>query len=299
MTENYVLSCCSTVDLSGERLAQRGIPYLCFHYTLDGEEHRDDFGHSISYPLFYRAMREGKPTSTSMVSVGEYEEFFADFLAQGKDVLHVCLSGGLSGSAHAARQAAEMLRECFPQRRVLIVDSLCASAGYGLLVDTMAELRAKNMGMDELYAWAEENKYRMQHWFFSADLSAYIRGGRVSRTAGNFGALLGICPLLHMDAEGHLVPGEKIRSKQRVMREIVERMACFAEGGEEYSGRCFISHSDCRDDAETVAQLVRQRFPHLRDGVEIFEIGTTIGSHTGAGTVALFFCGRDRRMGLN
>lgn len=289
----YILSCCSTVDLSREWLEKRGIPFLCFHYTIDGEERRDDLNRERLRD-FYRAMEQGAETSTSMLSVGEYLDFFASFLEEGKDVLHVCLSGGLSGACGAAKQAAALLQEEFPARRVLVVDSLAASAGYGLLVDTMAQLRAEGMEMDALYVWAEEHKRKLQHWFFSTDLSAYIRGGRISRTAGVFGSMMGICPLLHMNGEGKLVAGEKVRSKRRVICEIVERMASHAESGEDYGGRCFISQSACFTDAAAVAALVEQRFGKLCGKVEIFDIGTTIGSHTGPGTVALFFFGEER-----
>lgn len=291
--KEYVLSCCSTADLSRERLEERGIPVLSFRYTLNGESRRDAMS-GESLREFYAAMRRGVETSTGMLSVGEYLDFFTPFLEEGKDVLHVSLSGGLSGTCGAAKQAAVLLREQFPERRVLVVDSLGASAGYGLLVDSMAALRDEGMEMESLFAWAEEHKRRVQHWFFSTDLSAYIRGGRVSKTAGAFGGMMGICPLLHMNGEGKLVAREKIRSKRRVIREIVERMASHAEDGVNYSGRCFISHSDCLADAEEVAALVEQRFAKLCGGVEIFDIGTTIGSHTGPGTVAVFFFGKER-----
>ncbi len=289
----YVLSCCSTADLSRERLEKREIPFLCFHYTLGGEERQDDLKEE-SLRTFYQSMRQGAQTSTSMVSVGEYLDFFTPFLKEGKDVLHVCLSSGLSGTCGSARQAAALLREQYAAQRVLIVDSLAASAGYGLLVDTMAQLRSDGMEIDALYAWAEEHKHRLQHWFFSTDLSAYIRGGRISKAAGTFGSMMGICPLLHMNGDGKLVAGEKIRSKRRVITEIVERMISHAEDGTDYAGRCFISHSDCLADAEAVAALVEQRFGRLCGKAEIFDIGTTIGSHTGPGTVALFFFGRER-----
>lgn len=291
--KEYVLSCCSTADLSRERLEQRGVPVLFFRYMLGGEERQDTLDRE-SLHTFYEAVRQGAETSTSMVSVGEYVDFFAPFLEKGNDVLHVCLSGGLSGTCGSARQAAALLREQFPERQVLIVDSLAASAGYGLLVDTMAQLRTAKMEMEDLFTWAEEHKRCLHHWFLSTDLSAYIRGGRISKTAGAFGGMMGICPLLHMNREGKLVAGEKIRSKRRAIAEIVERMASHAEGGTDYTGRCFISHSDCLADAETVAALVEQRFPQLNGKVEIFDIGTTIGSHTGPGTVALFFFGRER-----
>lgn len=289
----YVLSCCSTVDLSGERLREREIPFIGFHYSIDGEERRDTLSQDAPGE-FYDAMRGGAQTKTSMPSVGEFVEFFAPFLARGEDVLHVSLSGGLSGAVQAARQAAQILSETYPQRTIWVIDSLAASAGYGLLVETMAHLRDEGMDAQALYRWAEEHKQTVQHWFFSTDLSAYIRGGRISKTAGTFGGLLGICPLLHMDGAGRLVAVEKVRSKQRVYDAIVERMAQLAREGEDYCGRCFLSHSDCIDDARAVARRVEERFPHLDGAVEIFSVGTTIGSHTGPGTVALFFFGERR-----
>ena len=195
---------------------------------------------------------------------------------------------------NSARLAAEELSEKFPERRIFIVDSLAASSGYGLLMDTLSGLRAGGMELEELRDWAEANKKRLHHWFFSTDLTFYIKGGRISKTAGTFGTLLNICPLLNVSADGKLIPREKIRSKKRVIQAIVDKMERYADGGLDYSGKCYMSHSGCYADARQVADLVEARFPKLNGPVEINSIGTTIGSHTGPGTVALFFWGTAR-----
>ncbi|MBQ4606147.1 MAG: DegV family protein [Clostridia bacterium] len=291
---NYVLSCCSTADLSKEHFDSREIYYLCFHYTMNGVERLDDLGQSMPFDQFYAAMVAGADTKTSQVSAGEYMNHFERFLAEGKDILHVTLSSGISGSHMSAKAAAAELEKKYPDRKIRIVDSLGASSGYGLIMDTLADLRDGGMEFDALVNWVEENKLKMHHWFFSSDLTFYVKGGRVSKTAGAIGGLLGICPLLNMDKEGHLIPREKIRPKKKVISRIAEMMKEHAEGGAEYSGKCFISQSACYEDARAVADLVEAAFPKLNGKVIINHIGTTIGSHTGPGTVALFFWGDTR-----
>jgi len=291
---DYVLSCCSTADISREHFAARNIQMICFHFTVNGASYPDDLGASYPFEAFYADMAAGAETSTSQVNVAEYLEYFSRFLAEGKDVLHVCFSGGLSGSVNSARNAALIAQERFPERQILIVDSLCASSGYGLLMDALADRRDAGADIHQLADWAEANKLRVHHWFFSTDLSFYVKGGRISKAAGWFGTVLNICPLLNMDNNGRLVPRYKVRTKKKVIAEIVEKMAQYADGGEEYSGRCYICHAACPQDAAEVAALVEQRFPHLNGKVEINWVGTTIGSHTGPGTVALFFWGSER-----
>jgi len=291
---NYILSCCSTADLSREHFAARNLEYVCFHYTMDGVERPDDLGQSMPFDEFYAAMVAGADTKTSQVSAGEYMEHFEKYLAQGKDILHVTLSSGISGSHMSARAAAANLAEKYPDRKIRIVDSLGASSGYGLLMDTLADLRDGGMEMDELGDWAEAHRLEMHHWFFSSDLTFYVKGGRVSKTAGAIGGLLGICPLLNMDNEGHLIPREKIRPKKKVIRRIAEMMEQHAADGTSYSGKCFMSHSACYEDARAVADIIEAEFPSLNGKVVINNIGTTIGSHTGPGTVALFFWGDER-----
>lgn len=290
----YILSCDSTADLSQSHFDEIDVRYVCFHFSLDGKEYPDDLGKSIPFPDFYARMAAGAETATSQVNVQEYMQYFEGFLREGKDVLHVNVSSGLSGSYNSACIARDSLAEDYPDRKIRIVDSLGASSGYGLLMDTLAEKKREGMDLDSLADWAEENRLRVHHWFFSTDLTFYIRGGRISKTSGMIGSLLNICPLLNMDSDGLLVPRYKIRTKKKVIHAIVDRMTECADGGTDYSGKCYLSHSACLEDAREVARLVEERFPNLKGRVEINDIGTTIGSHTGPGTVALFFWGVQR-----
>lgn len=290
---DYILSCCSTADLSEELMKARDIHYICFHYEVDGTTYPDDLGQSIPFSRFYQMMRDGAMTRTSQVAVGEYEEYFEGFLREGKDILHLTLSSGISGTINSAMIAAEDLREKYPERRIYIVDSLAASSGYGLLMDRLADLRDSGMSIDEVRDWAEANKLKCLHWFFTSDLTFFIRGGRVSKASGMIGQMLNICPLLNVDDQGKLVAREKHRGKKKVIHAIVQKMKEQAENGIDYSGKCFISQSDCLSDARAVADAIEAEFPKLDGNVRIFDIGTTIGSHTGPGTVALFFWGQE------
>ena len=301
---SYVLSCCSTADLSEQHFRDRDIHYICFHFYLNGQHYLDDLGRSIPFPDFYRAMEQGAETKTSQVNEDEFIRYFTPFLEAGQDILHLSLSSGISGVYNSACIAQKALREKYPERKIYIVDSLGASSGYGLLMDTLADLRDAGMGIDEAHDWIEKNKLRLHHWFFSTDLTFYVKGGRISKAAGWFGTALRICPLLNMDQLGRLIPREKIRTKKKVIARIVEKMKVHArmveqmqrhaQGGADYNGKCFISQSACDEDARAVADLVEAAFPHLNGKVLINSIGTTIGSHTGPGTVALFFWGDER-----
>ncbi|MDD5898150.1 MAG: DegV family protein [Clostridia bacterium] len=293
---NYILSCCSTADLTQEHFAQRDIHYLCFHYFLDGVGYPDDLGQTVPFDKFYQAMVDGADTRTSQVNVEEYVAYFEKFLSEGKDILHLTLSGGLSGTINSARIAAEELRARYPERKLYVMDSLTVASGYGLLMDKLADLRDEGKTIEEVRDWAEANKNRVHHWFFSTDLTFFIKGGRVSKVSGWFGTALHICPLLNVNSEGKLIPREKHRGKAKVIRQIVKKMEEHAQGGLDYSGKCYISHSACLEDAQAVAKLVEERFPKLNGKVVIYSIGTTIGSHTGPGTVALFFWGDERTL---
>lgn len=291
---DYIISCCSTADLSKEHFEQRSIQYICFHYELDGKQYSDDLGQSISFDDFYTAMQNGADTRTSQINAEEFEEYFEPFLKAGKDILHLCLSSGITGVVNSANIAKDNLLERYPDRKIYIVDSLAASSGFGLLMDKVADLRDEGMDIDTLYTWIEENKSKLQHWFFSTDLTFYVKGGRVSKTSGFVGNMLNICPLLHVDGEGKLIPKYKIRTKKKVIEAIVEQMKTYADNRMEYADKCYISNSFCYDDARAVADLVEKNFPNLKEKVLINNIGTTIGSHTGPGTVALFFWGDKR-----
>ncbi len=291
---DYVLTCCSTADMTKDYFKERHIPYVCFHFTIDGETYPDDLGESMPFDAFFDRMSGGSLPKTSQVNVQEYKEFFEPFLKEGRDIIHVSLSSGISGAYSSAMTAKHELLAEYPKSRIVIIDSLGASSGYGLLMDMLADMRDKGATLDEIRDWAEGNKLHVHHWFFSTDLTFYIKGGRITKSAGFLGTLLKICPLLNMDAAGHLIPREKIRTKKKVIAEVVEKMVQHAKDGTEYCGKCFISHSACYEDARAVADLVEKRFPKLNGKVLINSIGTVIGSHTGPGTVALYFVGDER-----
>lgn len=290
----YILSCCSTADLPADHFAKRGISYVCFHYELDGQEYLDDLGKTMPFEHFYQAMADGAETKTSQVNVAEFTEYFEPFLKAGKDILHLSLSSGISGVMNSAMTAGEALAEKYPDRTIYIVDSLAASSGYGLLMEKLADLRDEGMSIKDLYQWTLDNRLRLNHWFFSTDLTFYIKGGRISKTSGMVGSMLNICPLLNVDHMGRLIPRYKIRTKRKVIHAIVDKMEECIEEGRDYSGKCYISQSACYADARIVADLIEERFPHLDGRVMITSIGTTIGAHTGPGTVAVFFWGKER-----
>ncbi len=291
---DYILSCCSAADLSIKRFMKRNIPYLCFHFELGGHEYLDDLGESVYPEELFRRMIGGESVTTAPIHVDEYESFFEKYLEAGNDILHVTLSSGLSKSYHFACVARDQLLKRYPDRKIYVVDSLGASSGYGLLMDTMADLRDSGMSIDELYQWAEEHKLNLHQWFFSTDLSFYIKGGRISKTAGFVGSVMEICPLLNINSNGELVLKERVYTKKKVIQRIVEQMEQYAQDGLDYSGKCYLCHSVCMEDARAVASLVERRFKNLNGRVEIFPIGVTIGSHTGPGTVALLFYGQKR-----
>jgi len=290
----YLLSGCSAADLTKEHFERIRVRYICFHYIMDDVVYPDDLGQTMPAEEFYDRMSRGAVTKTSQINISEYVDYFSAICAEGKDIVHVTLSSGISGTYNSACSAAEIVRERYPEREIYIVDSLGASSGYGLILDTAAAMRDSGLSAKELAAWIEKNRLRLHHWFFSTDLTSYVRGGRVSKTAAFFGGVFDICPLLNMDNLGRLIPRKKVRTKKNVIREIVQRMAENADNGADYDGKCFISMSACREDAEEVARLVEEKFPKLNGRVLINNIGGLIGSHTGPGTVALFFWGSER-----
>ena len=291
---DYILSCCSTADLSKEHFEKREIHYICFHFMLDDITYPDDLGQSIPFSEFYQKMADGAMTKTSQVNADEFVEYFRPFLQEGKDILHFTLSSGISGVYNSACIAKDMLSEEFPDRKIYIIDSLAASSGYGLLMDALADKRDEGLDIDALKDWATEHLLNLNHWFFSGDLTFFIRGGRISKTAGTIGNMLNICPLMNVNNEGKLIVREKVRSKKKVIKAIVGKMEELARDGLNYDGKCYISQSACYEDARAVADLIESKFPNLAGKVEINNIGTVIGSHTGPGTVALFFWGQER-----
>ena len=292
----YLLSCCSTSDLNVKHYKDRGIRYICFHYFLDGIEHKDDFGETFPISEFYKKMEQGAMTKTSQLNAQDYYNYFENLINEGyKEILHLTLSSGISGTINSAKIAVNMINEKYKDVKIYIVDSLAASSGYGLLMEKLADLKDEGKSIEEVRDWAENNRLSINHWFFSTDLKYYVRGGRISKTSGFFGNMLHVCPLLNVNDEGKLIPREKIIGKKKVINAIVQKMIENAKDGKDYNDYCYISHSAVFEDAKAVKDKVEDYFPNLKGKVEIFDIGTTIGSHTGPGTVALFFVGKERK----
>lgn len=292
----YKITCCSTADMPASYFEERKIPYVCFHYMMDGVEYPDDLGKTMPFSQFYQRISDGAEPTTAQVNAQQYMDFFEPFLKEGKDILHFTLSGGISGSVNSANIAKEQMEEKYPDRKVIVIDSLAASSGFGMLVDAAVDNQEQGMSLEENAAWAEENKNKLHHWFFSTDLTSFIRGGRISKVSGFVGQALNICPLMNVNSEGKLIPRSKYRGKKQVIREMVKRMEQHAQGGLEYNGKCFMSCSACEEDARKVVDMVEEKFPNLNGKVRINSIGTVIGAHTGPGTVALFFWGDEREL---
>lgn len=293
--DKYILSCCSTFDLSKEHFEKRNIKYVCFHYSINGKQYMDDLGQTMPIAEFYKIIQnKNVDLKTSQVNSEEFINYFTPFLENRMDILHLCASSGLSGVYNSAIIAKNELEKKFPERKIYIVDTLGGSSGGGLIADTLADMRDSGKSIDELYEWIEQNKLKMNHWFCSSDLSFYIRGGRISKTAGFIGTMFKICPIMNVNNKGKLIPRSKVRSIDKAIDELLSKMEKNAENGLDYSGKCYISHSACLDDAKKLADKIEKKFKKLNGKVLINDIGTTIGSHTGPGTIALFFWGAVR-----
>ena len=284
----YKITCCSTADMPASYFEERNLPYVCFQYRMDGVEYPDDLGKTMPFAEFYDRISKGAEPTTAQVNAQQYMDFFEPILKEGKDILHFTLSGGISGSVNSANIAKTQMEEKYPERKIIVIDSLAASSGFGMLVDAALDKQEEGLSLEENAAWAEENKNKLHHWFFSTDLTSFIRGGRISKVSGFVGQALNICPLMNVNAEGKLIPRNKYRGKKQVIREMVKRMEQHAQGGLSYNGKCFMSCSACEEDARKVADMIEEKFPNLNGKVRINSIGTVIGAHTGPGTVALF-----------
>lgn len=290
---DFILSCCSTADLTKDHFEARDIKYLCFSYELDGVRYTDDLGETMSLGDFYKAMEDGASTKTSQPNVAEYEEYFEPFLKEGKDVLHLTLSSGISGAYNSACVARNMLAERYPDRKIYVVDSLAAASGFGLMMDDLADMRDAGKTIDEIHTWIEENKLKMNHWVATTELKYLVRGGRLSKTAGTVAGILNICPIIEVDVEGRLQSRQKVRGKKKAIEELVKMMEQHAENGLNYSGKCYISQSARMEEALAMKEMIEAKFPNI-SAIEIDNIGTVIGSHTGPGTFVVFFWGDAR-----
>ena len=290
----FRISCESTVDLPFAYVNSRGMPVLFYSYAVDMETYEDDMGRDpAALPRFYRFLDSGKLPSTSQLTEYQYETFFEEQLQAG-DLLHIAFGTGMTPAVQNAYRAAEKLRERYPERRLVVIDSLCSSSGYGLLVDCAADMRDDGRDMDEIIAWLNENRTKVHHQFFSTDLKFFRRSGRVSGPAATVGAILGICPIMRLDDRGRIIAYDKVRGKKSAIQRTIQTMARHARDGANYAGKCFICHSNCLATAQETLAAVEKAFPKLAGTIRICDIGTIIASHCGPGTVAVFFLGDDR-----
>ena len=280
----------STADLPDSYLQEHGIGCMCISYIVDGVAYGKD--KSLDWKEFYRMMREGKMPSTSQVTPKEAREYFEEFIKTDKNILYLAFSSGLSGSCNSARLAASEVMEEHPDCRIEVVDTLAASMGEGLIVHKAVTMKEQGRSMDEVMEWMKENVLHLVHVFTVDDLNHLHRGGRVSKAAAVIGTLASIKPKLHVDDEGHLIVIGKVRGRKKSLNSLVDYME---EKMGSYRGEndiVFISHGDALEDAEFVRDQVKERF-----GIQDFminNIGPTIGTHSGPGTIALFFMGESR-----
>ena len=288
---DFVILTDSSCDLPAQMAQELELEVAPLHLELEGKDYRNLLdGSEIGFEEFYEKVRGGAMGTTSAVSVGGFAEQMRPILEAGKDILCLSFSSGLSTTYQSAAIAAQDLAAEFPEAKIFVVDTLSASLGQGLLVYLCAREKAAGKSIEQVRDFAEQTKLHLCHWFTVDDLNHLKRGGRISAATAMFGTMLAIKPVMHMDDAGHLVPVSKARGRRASLMALVDEMEKRAIEPEHQT--VFISHGDCRDDAELVANEVRRRFG-TRD-ITIHFVGPVIGSHTGCGVVALFFLGKER-----
>ena len=288
---DYCIVTDSTCDLPANIVTDLGITVIPMEFQLDGTTYLNyPDGRDYDFHAFYDALRAGKASTTSQVNYQTFLDTFTPILESGRDILYLAFSSGLSGTYNGSVIAANDLIEKYPGSKVISVDTLAASVGEGLLVYTAAKKREEGLSLDELAQWVTDNRLHLCHWFTVDDLNHLKRGGRVSPAVAIIGTALGIKPVMHVDDEGHLIPVSKVRGRRKSLDALVEHMAETCDKPE--SQTIFIGHGDSKEDAEYVAKLVRQKFKVKN--IILNYIGPVIGSHSGPGTLALFFFGTHR-----
>lgn len=286
----FKLTTDSTADLPEEYLEKNKISCINLSYILDGVNYGN--GMNISSKAFFKMMRDGKMPTTSQVNPEEAKNFFEGLIEKDKEILHLAFSSGLSGSYNNTRMAAQEVMEEHPGCRIVVVDTLCASMGEGLMVYKAAQLREQGKSLDEVVEWLEANKLNFVHVLTVDDLNHLHRGGRVSKATAIIGTLAGIKPVLHVDNQGQLFNIEKIRGRKKALTFLVDYMEQKTSGYSPKNDVVMISHGDALDDAKLVRNMIRERFGI--ENIMINDLGPVIGAHTGPGLIALFFMGASR-----
>ena len=287
---DFVIITDATCDLPEDVVMENQLVVIPMGYTMDGEEYKGTPDNKLNAKDFYNKVRAGSLPKTAQITPDEYSRCFEGYLQQGKDVLYLAFSSALSGSCSNAFLCMQELQEKYPENKIYVVDSRGASLGEGLLVWYAAQMKKDGANIEEIKQWAEENRDHLCHYFTVDDLNHLHRGGRVSKAAAVFGTMLGVKPVLHVDNEGRLIPVAKVRGRKQSLHALVDKMEQLQ--GSYKNEIVFVSHGDCIQDAQYTADLVKQRF-----GIQRFiinDIGPVIGSHSGPGTVALFFLGEQK-----
>lgn len=289
----FIISCESTIDMPYEYAMKRNVPILFYSYSIDGVDYVDDMLRDPkALPSFYEKIEKGKLPTTSQLNVYNYIEFFEEQLKYG-NILHITLGTGMTKSYQNAVTAAEELMMKYPDKKIIVIDSLCSSSGYGMLVDYALDMHDNGVTMEEIEEWVLLNRKKIHHQFFSTELKHYRRSGRMSGSMAMIATILNICPIMHLNAEGKIIAYSKVRGKKKAIKTTVDIMMEHCENGKEYNGKCFICHSKCLEDAHALQSTLYETFPNIKD-IKIFDIGTIIASHCGPGTVAVFFLGDER-----
>ena len=291
---DYKIVTDSTNDFPKEYYEEHDIGLLHLACLLDGETYGKDKELDINY--FYECLRNGSMPTTSQVNPDQAKDYFESIIKDYSQILYLGFSGGLSGTVQSVKMAADEIMEEHPEVKIIVIDTLCASLGEGLLVSKAVELRDSGASFKETTEYIQEHMLNLCHVFTVDDLNHLYRGGRVSKASAVLGTMINIKPLLHVDNEGHLINIGKVRGRKKSLLSLVdmmeERIGSYKDTYVENKEWVYISHSDCEEDAKFVAEEIKKRFGY--DRFLINYIGPVIGSHTGAGTVALFFWG-DRR----
>lgn len=294
MKGKFILSCESTVDIPYTYMKKRNIPVIFYTYEAEGRRFTDDMGrHPEKLQDFYRLLEEGKRPVTAPIEEQAYEMFFEKLIQKG-NVLHIAFGSGMSISLFHAEKAAEKLRKKYPGRKLLVIDSLCSCCGYGLLVDEAADMRDAGHTMGEVRDWLKENRQRLHHQFYTTQLDYYRNSGRMVGAAATTAALFGIWPILRLDDRGRIVVYDAARGMDEAIKMTVDTMEQHARDGLKYSGKCWIAHSDCPEDAEKAKQEIAFRFPKIKGEIPIWNIGMITASHCGPGTLLVCFWGDER-----
>ena len=289
--KNYVIVTESTTDLTQDLVNELGIKIIPMVFGFENESY-------LNYPdnremdihKFYERVKAGERSTTALINSKTFEEYFEPILKSGDDILYIGFSSGLSGTYNSSLIAAEELKQKYPDSKIVCIDTLAASMGEGLLVYHAVKLKQQGKDIEQVSQWLMDNRLKLNHWFTVDDLNHLRRGGRISAMTATIGSALNVKPILHVDNEGHLIPVHNVRGRKKSINALLEHMEELSINPQEQT--IFISHANCLEDAENLANLIRKKLK-IKEIILNF-IGPVIGSHTGQGAIALFFIGKER-----